>query len=180
MFQCARFVSGVFLHAAIFYTVAHLQASSSSTAYVTICCNAPSTVSVFNAATLVPSRSLVTGSGGDDIALSPNGKKMFVTVDTKRQLQVIDTSTGAVLATIPIPIRVSGMPPLEIVMNPDGAHVYVFAPQVVPNSLLLAVDTTNQVTASQNIAFSGSLGPLLASPEGKHLYFEIGFVNQYI
>ncbi len=181
MFQCARIVARVVLQAAIFYTVAHLQASSSSTAYVTICCNAPSTISVFNAATLAPSRSIVTGSGGDGIALSPDGKKMFVTVDTKRQLQAIDTSTGAILATIPIPIGVSGTPPLEVVMNPDGAHIYVFAPQVVPNSLLLAMDTTTyQVTASQSIAFSGSLGPLLASPDGKHLYFEIGFVNQYI
>jgi len=45
--------------------------AASSTAYVSVCCNAPSTASVFNASTLTQSRSLVTGSGGDGIAVTP-------------------------------------------------------------------------------------------------------------
>jgi DNA-binding beta-propeller fold protein YncE len=39
----------------------------------------------------------VTGSGGDGLALRPDGTKMFVTVDCKRELQVIETATGAIL-----------------------------------------------------------------------------------
>jgi hypothetical protein len=69
-------------------TAAPLEAS---TAYVSICCNAPSTVGVFSASNLVQTRSIVTGSGGDSLALSPDGTKMFVTVDQKRELQVIST-----------------------------------------------------------------------------------------
>jgi DNA-binding beta-propeller fold protein YncE len=49
-----------------------------------------------------------SGSGGDGIALSPDGTKMFVTVDHKSQLQVIATVSGTILATVPVPVGVSG------------------------------------------------------------------------
>lgn len=166
--------------AAFVCIVAHVQASS-PTAYVSVCCNAPSTVDVFSPSTLAQTSTLVTGSGGDGIALSPDGKKMFVTVDYKRELQVIATATGAVLATVPVPISVSGEPPLELAISPDGSHVYVFAPQDRPNSLLLAIDTTTYgVTATANPPSLGSLGPLLVSPDGTQLYYEVGYANEYI
>jgi len=166
--------------AAFLFTAAHLQASS-STAFVSVCCNAPSTAGVFNASTLVQTRSIVTGSGGDGIALSPDGTKMFVTVDNKRELQAIATATGTILARIPVPIGVSGTPPLELAISPGGSHVYVFAPQNDPNSTLLEVDTTTYlVTHSLNLPFNESNGPLLVSPDGSQIYFEVGLVNQYI
>jgi hypothetical protein len=106
---------------------------------------------------------------------------MFVTVDNKRELQAIATATGTILARVPVPIGVSGEPPMELAISPDGSHVYVFAPQDVPYSLLLDVDTTTYlVTHSLNLPFNESLGPILVSPDGKQLYFEVGLVNQYI
>ncbi len=180
MSRCTRIVAQIVTVAAFLSAAAHLQASS-STAYVSVCCNAPSTVGVFNASPLKRARTIVTGSGGDGIALSPDGAKMFVTVDYKRQLQVIATATGAILATVPVPISVSGEPPLELAISPDGSHVYVFAPQDAPMSLLLAIDTTTyRVTATANLPNLGSLGPLLVSPDGTQLYYEVGYVNQYI
>lgn len=166
--------------AVVFGVVAHLQASS-STAYVSICCSAPSTAGVFNAATLALTRTIATGSGGDGLALTPDGTKMFVTVDHRGELQAIATATGALLARIKVPIGIAGTPPLELAMNPDGRHVYVFVPQIQPKSLLIAVDTTTyRVTGRLNLPFNESEGPLLVSPDGTKLYFEEGLVNQYI
>jgi YVTN family beta-propeller protein len=106
---------------------------------------------------------------------------MFVTADTKRELQAISTSTGAILATVPVLISVSGTSPLELAIRPDGSQVYVLAPQDRPDSLLLAVDsTTYLVTASLNLPAVAGVGPLLVSPDGTQLYFEVGLVNQYI
>jgi YVTN family beta-propeller protein len=180
MSQYTRSLTRVVTFAAFLSIAAHLQASS-ATAYISVCCNAPSTAGVFNASTLEPTRTLVTGSGGDGIALSPDGTKMFVTVDQKHELQAIATSSGTILATVKVPMSVSGEPPLELAISPHGSHVYVFAPQDRPNSLLLAIDaTTYKVTRTSKIPALGSLGPLLISPDGSQLYFEVGFANQYI
>jgi len=106
---------------------------------------------------------------------------MFVTSDNKKELEAISIATGTILAHVPIPISVSGTGPLELAINPDGTHVYVFAPQNQPNSLLMAVNTTTyQVTGVLNLPFNESLGPLLVSPDGTQIYFEVGLVNQYI
>jgi len=180
MSRCTRIVAQFVTAVAFVSAAAHLQASP-YTAYVSVCCNAPSTVGVFNASALTRAGTIATGSGGDGIALSPDGAKMFVTVDYKRELQVIATATGAILATVPVPISVSGEPPLELAISPDGSHVYVFAPQDRPTSLLLAIDTrTYGVSATANPPSLGSLGPLLVSPDGTQLYYEVGYANEYI
>jgi YVTN family beta-propeller protein len=179
-FRCTRSVARIVTAATFLSAAAHLQAFS-ATAYVSICCNAPSTAGVFNASTLAQERTIVTGSGGDGLAVSPDGTKMFVTVDQKHELQVIATSTGTILARVPVPLSVSGAPPLELVISPDGSHVYVFTPQDILNSHLLAIDTTTyRVTQTSTVPYSGSLGPLLISPDGSKLYFEVGYANEYL
>lgn len=156
----------------------YLQAFS--TAYVSVCCNAPSTAGVFSPSTLTQTGTIITGSGGDGMALSPDGARMYVTVDNKRQLQVISTASGAVIATVNLPVGISGTPPLELAISPDGAHVYVFAPQARPNSLLWSVDTATFVATKASLPAVGSLGTLLVSPDGKQLYFEVGYAGEYI
>ena len=87
MFQSSRSVAHVL--AGMAYLFSAVQIHALSTAYVTLCCNAPSTVGVFNPTTLDHARTIVIGSGGDGIALSPDGTKMFVTSDHKNELEVI-------------------------------------------------------------------------------------------
>ncbi len=179
MSRCSQIAAQIVTAAAFLSTAAHLQAAS-STAYVSVCCNAPSTAGVFNPSTLKQTRTIATGSGGDGMALSPDGKRMFVTVDYKRELQVIETATGAILARVRVPVSISGEPPLELVLSPDGSRVYVFAPQASP-SVLLAIDTTTySVDAMSNPSPGGSLGPLLISPDGTQLYYEVGYASGYI
>jgi YVTN family beta-propeller protein len=179
MSRCSQIVRQMITAAALVSAAPHTQASP-STAYVSVCCNAPSTADVFFASTLQQTRTIVTGSGGDGMVLSPDGKKMFVTVDYKRQLQVIETATGAILARVPVPISISGTPPLELAISPDGERVYVMAPQAAP-AVLLAIDTTTySVTNKSNPPAGGTLGPLMVSPDGTQLYFEVGYVAEYI
>jgi YVTN family beta-propeller protein len=178
MSQCIRLVAQVVAAAAFLSTAARLPASS---AYVSLCCNAPSTAGVFNASTLAQTNTIVTGSGGDGMALSPDGTKMFVTVDYKSELQVIATATGTILATVPVPVGVSGAAPLELAIGPDGSRVYVFASQARPSAYLAAIDTTTYKVAQEaNVSNGGSTGPLLVSPDGSLLYYEVGYSNEYI
>jgi YVTN family beta-propeller protein len=176
MLRVPQILSGIIFAALI---CAAMQLQASGTGYVAICCNAPSTAAVFAATSLARTGTITTGSGGDGLALSPDGSRMFVTVDAKSELQVIATATGAVLATVPVPVGVSGEPPLQIVISPNGAYVYILAPQARPSPLLVKVDaTTYKVT--QTATVSGSQGPLLISPDGSELYFEVGYANEVI
>jgi YVTN family beta-propeller protein len=178
MSHCIRSVAQIVAAAILLSSAGRVIASS---AYVSLCCNAPSTAGVFNASTLAQTNTIVTGSGGDGIALSPDGTKMFVTVDYKRQLQVIATASGTILATVPIPVGVSGEAPLELAIGPDGSRVYVFASQARPSPYLVAIDTTTyKVTQQANVSNGGTLGPLLVSPDGSQLYYEVGYANEYI
>ena len=160
---------------ATFITVAH-----ASTAFVSICCNAPSTAGVFNPTTLAQMRTIVTGSGGDSFVLSPNGAKMFVTVDNKQELQVIATATGTILATVPTPVGVSGTVPLNVVISPDGSRVFVFAPQARPSALIYTIDTVTYLSTQTPVPAANTLGPPMISPDGSQLYFEVGYANCYI
>jgi len=157
-----------------------IAAHAAPSAYVSICCNAPSTAGVFNPSTLEQTRTIVTGSGGDGLALSPDGKKMFVTVDNKQELQVIATASGTILATVPTPVGISGTVPLNIVMSPDGSRVFVFAPQARPNALIYIVDTATYLSTQTPVPALNTIGPPMVSPDGSQLYFEVGYANGYI
>ncbi len=166
--------------AACLFATAYLQASP-TTAYVSLCCNAPSTATAFDASNLTQTKSIATGSGGDSIVLSPDGTKMFITVDLTRELQVIEISTGAILAKIRLPFSISGTPPYYLAISPDGSRVYVFGLVNTTDSAILAVNTTTyQITGQLNLNFNAGFGPLLISPDGSQLYISVGLVNQYV
>lgn len=176
MSPSTRLVAQMMAFAPLLTSAAH----ASSNAFVSICCNAPSTAGVFNSTTLAQTRTIVTGSGGDSFVLSPNGAKMFVTVDNKQELQVIATESGTILATVPTLVGISGTVPLNIVMSPDGSRVFVFAPQARPNSLIYIVDTATYRSTQTPVPALNTIGPPMISPDGSQLYFEVGYANGYI
>jgi YVTN family beta-propeller protein len=54
------------------------------------------------------------------VAVSPDGRRAYVTNNASNTVSVIDTGGGAVTATIPVGAR-----PVGVAVSPDGRHAYI-------------------------------------------------------
>jgi YVTN family beta-propeller protein len=95
------------------------------------------------------------------VAVSPDGKKVYVTDWKDHIVSVIDTTTITVIATVPV-----GSSPEGIAVNPDGKKVYVA--NRGSNTVSVIDTATNKVTATvpvgsspERIAFSRALKKVL-------------------
>jgi DNA-binding beta-propeller fold protein YncE len=94
-------------------------------------------VTVFDAATGAVIRTLASGRGAHDIAISNTAGKAYVTNELEDTVSVISTSTLQVLRRLTMPR------PHHAKVSPDGARVYV---GLFNNNLIAAIDTsTDQV-----------------------------------
>ncbi|HEY4151857.1 MAG TPA: YncE family protein [Pseudolysinimonas sp.] len=77
-----------------------------------------------SAAVITPGTPIPLGSGSNSqpvgIAFNPAGTRAYVTLTTDNVVDEVDTSTGSVVATIPV-----GSGPLSIAILPDGSKAYV-------------------------------------------------------
>ena len=64
--------------------------------------------------------SLNSSATGDDLVLSPDGTRAYVSNQFIDQLLIVDTATNAVVSTIPV-----GDGPFGVGLTPDETHVYV-------------------------------------------------------
>jgi len=101
------------------------------------------------------------GDAPQGVAVSPNGKKVYVTDWKDRIVSVIDTTTVTVIATVPV-----GSSPEGIAVNPDGKKVYVA--NRGSNTVSVIDTATNKVIATvpvgsspEGIAFSRALKKVL-------------------
>ncbi|MFJ2864126.1 IPT/TIG domain-containing protein [Kitasatospora sp. NPDC087314] len=95
------------------------------------------------------------------VALTPDGTRAYVANRSSNAVDVIDTATNTVIATI-----ATGAGPTLVAIAPDGAHVYV---SVADDALLSVIDTTsNTVTASVAVG-AGATG-VSVTPDGAHVY----------
>ena len=102
-----------------------------------------------------------TGNGPDSIAISPDGKTLYVT-SGDGDITVVNTQTNQVVTTI------SGLPPLEtIAISPDGKTAYVSSPN---EDVVVVIDLqTNQVVGSPIKVGEAPIG-VAFSPDGKVVY----------
>lgn len=96
-----------------------LPAASTTTAYIPVCCNANSTVSVVSTAKNRVSGSLPAGPGSYAIAL-PDSGTAWVTNAGNNTISIVSLKTGAVHNTLQLKLQ-----PWLIEASPDGTHVYV-------------------------------------------------------
>jgi DNA-binding beta-propeller fold protein YncE len=63
---------------------------------------------------------IATGAGSEALAVTPNGRDLWVAARSAGEIAVVDTATLAILARLPLP----GIP-IRIAMTPDGATALV-------------------------------------------------------
>jgi YVTN family beta-propeller protein len=119
------------------------------------------TVAVASAATDAVITQITAGSGPGPLALTPDGKTLYVANANDGTVSVISTATNAVIATIGNEPGVA-----SAVMSPDGNTLYL-----VNNDGIDAISTASNALVQQLNAANGfELSNLAISPDGATLY----------
>jgi len=120
------------------------------------------TVSIIDMATNTVTTTIKVGMSPFEVAVSPDGKNMYVANGGDNTASVIDTATNRVMATV----NVGGMPE-GIAFTPDGKKAYVA--NEADNSVSVIDTTTDKVTATVHVgispcAFGQFIAPSSISP----------------
>jgi YVTN family beta-propeller protein len=128
---------------------------------------ADQTVSVVNAATWQPEKTITVPARPHGIVLSPDGRWAYVACYGGSAIAVIDTANATLAATVPLP---KGAQPYGIAISADGRYVYASDNFT---GRLFVIDTTQRTLLT---AIEVGLHPALIarSPDGKTLYVANG------
>ncbi|MGW4785042.1 YncE family protein, partial [Streptomyces sp. NPDC004230] len=100
------------------------------------------------------------GSEPQDVAITPDGRRAYITNTTSNNVSVIDTTTNTVVATIPV-----GSDPWKLAINPNGRRAYVTT--AATNNVQVINTTTNTVVATVPVgAFPDAVA--ITPGNGKH------------
>jgi YVTN family beta-propeller protein len=131
------------------------------------------TVSVIKTASNKVVATIEVGTLPAGIAITPDGKRAYVTNRRDATVSVIDTKTHTVLTTVPV-----GYHPANVAISPDGRHAYVTNfgdPIPFTESTVSVIDTeSNTVVATIPIPGVGPVSPaplgVAVTPDGAHVY----------
>jgi YVTN family beta-propeller protein len=114
------------------------------------------------------------GDEPEGVAVSPDGKLVYVTVEGDNVLVAVDPVTFAVIKRIPV-----GKRPRSVAFAKDGAHAYVTGEN---DASLTLIDVARQ-TVVQTVKVPGAgarpMG-VAVSPDGKHVYVTTGRGGQLV
>lgn len=133
-------------------------------------------ISVPITVTIAPRVSVATataGAGASAVALSPDGKRAYVTNADGNSVSVIDTATNTVTTTIAV-----GANPQAVAITPNGARAYVA--NAGGDSVSVINTATNRVVNTIRLGPGSSPGAIAISPDGRRAYvagFEDGTVT---
>ena len=111
--------------------------------------------------TLLPGSAIPVGAVPSGVATSPDGARLYVTNHGSSSVSVVDTTAGAVVATVHV-----GAGPYSIAITPDGKHAYVA--DNGSHDVEVIDTTTNTVTATVPVG-AGPYG-LAITPDGRTAY----------
>ncbi len=101
------------------------------------------------------------------IAITPDGKEVYVTIRGSNKVDVINTTTNTVVDSIPLG---GGTIPVGIAITPDGSRAYVANRH---NSTISVIDTTTKAitaTIPLSIGKSTSSTSVAITPNGNYAY----------
>ncbi|WP_280311180.1 protein kinase domain-containing protein [Nocardia abscessus] len=118
-----------------------------------------------SAASPTPSRAVIATPEVSALAVSPDGRRIYVGSWKQPTVSVIDTATNVVTALVGVPQEPKGL-----AVSADGAYVYVVCADAVS-----VIATTSNTTIGVAIADHGTFSQAVAvSRDGTHLYVADG------
>jgi probable HAF family extracellular repeat protein/YVTN family beta-propeller protein len=109
-------------------------------------------------ATDQPTRRFGLGTEAIDVAIAPSGRTAYVTLPAAAAFAIVDLDSGATT------FKTVSTYPRDVVVSPDGRHVYVATQAGHIWHLDTATDTLRNVEVGSNA------GSLAISPDGERLY----------
>jgi YVTN family beta-propeller protein len=150
---------------------ARVGSAANYTAYVPVCCNANSTISIIGTADNRIEKGFIAGPGSYSLAI-PRPGTAWVTNADNDTISVVNLSTGAVQKTIQLSLQ-----PWTIKASPDGTRVYVVTGNFAGSlthfaSKLLAFDArTYANVGSVALTNDGLINPgLVVAPDSSTVY----------
>lgn len=92
---------------------------SATTAYISNCCNHPSVVNIFETLGQHRIAQWTAGENSYGVVYSPDGTKAYVSNSNSQSISIIDTATGATLATVS-----TGFAEQALALSVDGTRLY--------------------------------------------------------
>ena len=112
--------------------------------------------------------SVPVGDEPEGVALSPDERFLYVTVEGENKVAVIDVATRRVIAKVPV-----GQRPRSIAFSPDGTRAYVT--DELQHAVTVMDGRTHQVLSTITLPGKGDkpMG-VVASPDGSRVYVTTG------
>ncbi|MCK4637545.1 MAG: YncE family protein, partial [Methanomicrobia archaeon] len=141
--------------------------NQAQTLYAYVANSGSNDISVINLSTntVTATISLPPGSFPQEIAATPNGRKLYVTNSGNGTVSVINTTTNSIKTTIFLP---GGVTPYGVAITPDGSKVFVT--DDVANIIFVINALTDTVITSVVIPVSLSVWDIAISPDGLTAY----------
>lgn len=102
-------------------------------------------MAVINTVTNTVTATIPVGPGPQGIAVTPDGRHVYVSSAFSDDVSVIATATNTVTATVPV-----GGGPHNVAVTPDGSHAYV----TNADSRMSVIDTADNTVTSTITGFS--------------------------
>jgi YVTN family beta-propeller protein len=128
--------------------------------------NHTNTVSVIDTASNTVVATVPVGNFPIGVAVTPDGKLVYVVVEGPAAVSVIDAANNTVVATVPV-----GDEPVGVAVAPDGKHAYITRQCRVclsPGTVSVIDTATNTVVATVTVGASPS--GIAVAPDGKRAF----------
>ncbi len=139
--------------------------------------NNPGGINIFDisaegALTPVTGSPLAAGPFPEGVALTPDGKHLFLSDFTDDTIRAYDVAaSGALTPVAGPPVVLPGATPAGLAVSPDGGHLYatLFTDQKVAAFAIGANGALTQINGSPYPAAASAIA-IAMTPDGKHLY----------
>jgi len=117
----------------------------------------------------------------DHVALSPDGRRLFVSALTSNQVQVIDTASHAFVGSF-----ATGDWPHVLGFSPDGRYLYngslgnQLAPQGLDGNKQITVADSTTLQVLRTYPFQAGVRPFVVTPDGNTMFVQLSYLNGFV